>query len=99
MTKYTGVVDHFIDDSVPLSGSKSRALYYGPRFGLAYSLFKDTVIRGGFGTFNFHDAQQAGALTNPPRTLKTTIYNYTLAEIEALAPERQKPGLYRSRLQ
>ena len=68
LTKYTGVVDNTIDPSVPPSGTDRPGVTLGPRVGVAYSAFRNTVFRGGYGIFNFHDAQQAGALSNPPRT-------------------------------
>ncbi|NWG12725.1 MAG: TonB-dependent receptor [Acidobacteria bacterium] len=94
LTRYTGIVDNFIDSSVPRSGTDSAWAYWGPRFGFAWSVRKDTVVRGGFGTFNFHDAQQASALTNPPRTLKSTVYNYNISQIDALTPALAKVDVF-----
>jgi len=73
LTKYTGIVTNLTDPSVPRSGTDSRAMVWGPRFGMAYSIRKDTVLRGGFGAYNFHDPQQQDPLKNPPQTLSTTI--------------------------
>lgn len=94
LTKYTGVIDNFIDPSVPRSGTDATLLFWGPRAGFAYSVMKNTVIRGGFGAFNYHDAQQASALSNPPRTLNTGVYNYTLSQIDTLKPELAKTDIF-----
>ncbi|MCW5966419.1 MAG: carboxypeptidase regulatory-like domain-containing protein, partial [Bryobacterales bacterium] len=52
------------DESVPQSGYPTRALFYAPRFGMAWDIFGtgNTVFRGGWGKFFYHDPQ-AGADT------------------------------------
>lgn len=63
-TLYNGTVGsgfdfHKKDSNVPLSGFPNRALYYAPRFGLAYDVFGTgkTVLRGGWGQYYYHNAQ------------------------------------------
>ena len=58
-TAYDGLQWNKINKSVPLSGFAQKALFYNPRFGLAYDLFGTgkTVIRGGWGSFRYHTAQ------------------------------------------
>jgi hypothetical protein len=72
-TDLTGFAWHKKDPSVPLSGTPSRALFYEPRFGIAFDIFGNgrTVLRGGWGEYRFHDEQnvQAGALGLSARPL------------------------------
>jgi len=61
-TEYCGFQWHKRDPGVPLGGFPTRALFYQPRFGVAYDLTGSgkTVLRGGWGRFYYH----AGQFTN-----------------------------------
>ena len=95
-TLYSGAVGsgfdyHKKDSSVPLSGFPDRALYYAPRFGVAYDLFGTgkTVLRGGWGMFYYHNAQFTQGLDQPVGVETPTLNSLTIAQIQAA----NKPGL------
>jgi hypothetical protein len=55
-----GVSWHAKDDSIPRSGNPTKKVAWMPRFGAAYDVSGSgqTVLRGGFGAFTYHEAQQ-----------------------------------------
>lgn len=54
------------DPTVPMAGHTLDALFYSPRFGLAYDVFGTgkTVVRGGFGVYYYRDGISGSAGTN-----------------------------------
>jgi hypothetical protein len=68
ITSMPGIRWHAIDKSVPLSGRTVNALFYAPRFGIAFDLFGTgkTVLRGGIGSYYFADGLPGSAGVSIP---------------------------------
>jgi hypothetical protein len=87
-SEFPGLSWNAKNPDVPLSGWKSRALWWAPRFGFAYNLAGEgnTVIRGGFGRFVYHDPQlAAGAMDLPAGVRRVNLSGgMTLASIDRI---------------
>ncbi len=91
----TGLLWNSKDSGTPLSGNDGRALFYMPRLGFAYNLFGagKTVMRGGFGTFTYHDPQQPyDAVIDKSAGVRqtTAVGPLTLASVENFVPSAVK---------
>lgn len=56
---FPGIEWNKVNSSTPLSGSSSRLFFYNPRVGFAWNLYGngETILRGGYGMYQFHDEQ------------------------------------------
>jgi len=74
-TDYCGFLWHKRDPKIPIGGFPTRALFYQPRFGLAYDVTGSgkTVIRGGWGRYYYHIGNFGG-----PQDLGEAVYNVNL---------------------
>jgi hypothetical protein len=90
LSDLTGVSWHGKDSGIPLSGRDVQSVVFAPRVGFAWDVqgTGQTVVRGGYGLFNYHDAQ-AGAETIdlPAGQVSTTInQNIRLSDIPNFVP-------------
>jgi hypothetical protein len=67
-----GVVWHARDKNIPLAGWDTRPIFWAPRIGAAWDIFGTgrTVLRGGFGSFVYHDPQLAAGAMDLPAGLR-----------------------------
>ncbi len=88
ITSYSGFTWNKLNGKIPLSGFPNRALFYAPRFGLAYDIFGDgkTVFRGGWGMFYYHNSQFTQGLDVPAGVQAPTLNNLTFTQIEQTNP-------------
>ena len=84
------------DSSVPTSGVSVKDVLFAPRAGFAYDLYGSgrTLLRGGYGIFNFHDPQGpfSAYIDLPYGVTTTTLTNVNLRDVSSVNPATQ-PGI------
>jgi len=96
-TQFRGVTWTDINSSVPTSGVEVQGVFWAPRVGFAYDLSGNgaTLLRGGYGLFNFHDAQgpYSGFIDLPYGVTSTNVTNSPrLSDVPNINPNTQ-PGI------
>ena len=94
----SGLVYNKIDPNVPLSGVDTKPFFASPRFGFAWDVkgTGDTLLRGGFGMFRYHDPQNPAASALPWSTdfNSTTLGDARLLrDLETFQVADAKPNL------
>ena len=74
---YCGFLWNKRDPSVPMGGFPTRALFWQPRFGMAYDVMGSgkTVVRGGWGRYYYHAGQFTAGLDVSAGVQSVTIPN------------------------
>ena len=92
-TDFPGVTWTARDGSVPRSGVEVQSLFWAPRVGFAYDITGSgrTLVRGGYGVFNFHDPQgpYSGFIDLPYGVTFTNASNVKLSDVPAVNPNTQ----------
>src|SRR5690348_8357174 len=72
---FCGFQWHSRNSAVPLGGFATRAVFWQPRFGLAYDVTGkgNTVIRGGWGRFYYHSGQFTAGLDTAAGSANITV--------------------------
>lgn len=97
LSELSGLTWHGRDSNVPISGREVKSIVFGPRVGFAWDVqgTGQTVVRGGYGLFNYHDEQAgAGTMDIPAGHSVTTVSgNPLLSQIPSIVPTATRIGV------
>ena len=92
----TGLQYNKIDPDIPMSGSTIAPLFAMPRVGFAWDVNStgSLVLRGGFGTFRYHDPTCCGGTFNVAAGERnTSLPQGFLRDIDSVAPRFVRIGI------
>jgi hypothetical protein len=97
LSDYTGLTWYGRDQSVPRSGREVKSIIFSPRVGFAWDVqgTGQTVVRGGYGLFNYHDAQAgAGTMDLPAGQRQTSVGGgLLLSQIPGVVPAATRESI------